>query len=42
MFWGLRISAVFHYHDTGKEERFKWWAKVCYKFVYEISDEDEK
>lgn len=31
-----------YYHDTGKEEHFEWWAKVCYKFVYDISDEDEK
>lgn len=31
-----------YYHDTGHEKHFKWWAKVCYKFVYEISDEDEK
>lgn len=31
-----------YYHDTGQEKHFKWWAKVCYKFVYEISDEDER
>jgi fido (protein-threonine AMPylation protein) len=31
-----------YYHDTGKEEHFEWWAKVCYKFVYDISDEDER
>ncbi len=41
MFWCLIISAVFHYLETGKKEHFEWWAKVCYKFVYDISDEDE-
>jgi fido (protein-threonine AMPylation protein) len=39
---GKFLSKLNYYHETGKEEHFKWWAKVCYKFVYDISDEDER
>ncbi|WP_020404866.1 Fic family protein [Gracilimonas tropica] len=39
---GKFLSKLNYYHETGKEDHFKWWAKVCYKFVYEISDEDER
>lgn len=37
---GKFLSKLNYYHETGKEEHFIWWAKVCYKFVYDISDED--
>lgn len=39
---GKFLSKLNYYHETGKEEHFTWWAKVCYKFVYDISDEDER
>jgi fido (protein-threonine AMPylation protein) len=39
---GKFLNKLNYYHETSKEEHFKWWAKVCYKFVYEISDEDER
>lgn len=39
---GKFLNKLNYYHETGKEEHFNWWAKVCYKFVYDISDEDEK
>lgn len=39
---GKFLSKLNYYHETGKEEHFTWWAKVCYKFVYDISDEEER
>lgn len=39
---GKFLSKLNYYHETGKEEHFRWWAKICYKFVYDISDEDER
>ena len=39
---GKFLSKLNYYHETGKEEHFTWWAKVCYKFFYDISDEEER
>ncbi|MBE9048426.1 Fic family protein [Pleurocapsales cyanobacterium LEGE 10410] len=39
---GSFLNKLNYYHETGIEEHFSWWAKVCYKYVYEISDEDER
>lgn len=36
------LNKLNYYHDTGIEKHFRWWANVCYKYVYDISDEDEK
>ncbi len=41
-FWYFKVSVVAYYHKTDKEEYFEWWAKIYYKFVYEISDEGER
>lgn len=39
---GKFLNKLNYYYETGNEKHFEWWAKVCYKFVYDISDEDEK
>lgn len=39
---GKFLNKLNYYHETGKEKHFSWWAKICYKYVYDISDEDEK
>lgn len=39
---GAFLKKLNTFHESGLENHFEWWAKVCYKFVHEISHEDEK
>lgn len=36
------LKKLNYYHNTGIDEHFSWWMKLCNKYVYQISDEDER
>lgn len=36
------LNKLNYYHKTGIEEHFQWWLSFCKKYVYQISEEDEK
>lgn len=39
---GKFLKKLNTYHKSRIETHFYWWAKVCYKYVYDFSEEDEE